>query len=770
MVRSLLLCFAILSCSLAFGQRYENHPAMKTRSDGALVPASATIAICTQPATTGTTPCSPLATLYSDSSLTTACNGTSKDGSSSGAGNCSNPLVTDSKGNYHFYAQPSAYTIQIYGSGLTTTSEPDVIVPVNSAATRQVNQIYFASQYCNGSTDLGVCITNANNSGNPNGTTPIWVIADASVTSSISTSPTLSRGTKFTLMPASYSLSTTWVVNHHGIDMDFSGTMLNYNLDAGNAAMIIGKNLSGNLTCNGTTTVSWNSGSQFTAFDLGDQVFINVGGGSAFNVASVTNATTMLVTAACPAAANVSYAGYMLPATALGSWDNSPFIRNLIINYTGANTLNNIGLQLDFVMDTIVENVLLENFSRGTCLKLLGSQTSLLNNVKTHVCKNGAVLDAKTGGGVQVQSNNNQFNSFQAQNSCTLDPAGNAILIQGASFGNFFPGLDIEGGVCTDVIKITGGSYANIIGPSGDIERNGDGSANATDVHILSGPDNIVEKIRFSSSFANVPNTGIKCDAGDCVIRDNMWQAGAPYATAYTFINGATGFTERNTTNGIGFINPNNYIADAAGNAAISNNLALGSLLLMGAATGTGAAAGDAVLKNSGCLRAATSANNATFCIVSGSNDANSNAVVDPSNQNVKIGTTGAEIATFAGIIKLGTQNTVINGSTQPTIAGAGCGGSGATIPNSNGTAAFTINVGTAPTAGGCTVTMPAAATGWTCSVVDVTTNSTAIFLQKQFPAASQSATQILLQNFNDVAVAAAPTANDIWRVQCLGY
>jgi hypothetical protein len=51
--------------------------------------------------------------------------------------------------------------------------------------------------------------------------------------------------------------------------------------------------------------------------------------------------------------------------------------------------------------------------------------------------------------------------------------------------------------------------------------------------------------------------------------------------------------------------------------------------------------------------------------------------------------------------------------TTAPTIAGAGCGGSAASIANNNGTAAFTINVGTAPTSGGCTITLPTAANGW---------------------------------------------------------
>jgi hypothetical protein len=76
--------------------------------------AGATVAVCTQPATTTTKPCSPLASLFSDSALTQA---------------LANPLAADGLGNYHFYAAPGKYTLQIYSSQLSTTVIPDVILP-----------------------------------------------------------------------------------------------------------------------------------------------------------------------------------------------------------------------------------------------------------------------------------------------------------------------------------------------------------------------------------------------------------------------------------------------------------------------------------------------------------------------------------------------------------------------------------------------------------------------------------------------------------------
>jgi hypothetical protein len=76
--------------------------------------AGASVAICTQPANTTTAPCSPLADIFSDPALTQQ---------------LANPTKTDGLGNYHFYASPGKYTVQVFGPGLTTTVIPDAILP-----------------------------------------------------------------------------------------------------------------------------------------------------------------------------------------------------------------------------------------------------------------------------------------------------------------------------------------------------------------------------------------------------------------------------------------------------------------------------------------------------------------------------------------------------------------------------------------------------------------------------------------------------------------
>ena len=218
----------LIACSpAAFAQRYENHPAMKQRPDGALVPVSATVSVCVQPGlgtssasvtsnvatlTFGSNPqtlgfvagqgltvsgfsgadtyfngtgftigtvsatqityalthsngsatsngaamqigtdsshgCAPTATLYSDATLATPCSGVLKDGSVAGATNCSNPLITDARGNYHFYPNATAgpFTIQIYGSGLQSSVEPDVNIPTSTFSTLTIGLSQISS-------------------------------------------------------------------------------------------------------------------------------------------------------------------------------------------------------------------------------------------------------------------------------------------------------------------------------------------------------------------------------------------------------------------------------------------------------------------------------------------------------------------------------------------------------------------------------------------------------------------------------------------------
>jgi hypothetical protein len=87
--------------------------------------AGATVTVC-QPTATGT-PCSPLAAIFTDATLTVP---------------AANPFQTDGIGNYHFYAPAGRYMVQISGPGITgPITYRDVILPADVSSSGAGNNI-----------------------------------------------------------------------------------------------------------------------------------------------------------------------------------------------------------------------------------------------------------------------------------------------------------------------------------------------------------------------------------------------------------------------------------------------------------------------------------------------------------------------------------------------------------------------------------------------------------------------------------------------------
>lgn len=103
--------------------------------------------------------------------------------------------------------------------------------------------------------------------------------------------------------------------------------------------------------------------------------------------------------------------------------------------------------------------------------------------------------------------------------------------------------------------------------------------------------------------------------------------------------------------------------------------------------------------------------------------------------------------------------------TTAPTISSGF--GTSPSIVASNGTAAFTVNVGTGGTATSGVIGLPTASTGWACYANDVTTTSTTVFLTKQTATTTTSAT---FGNFTTAGVAGAWAASDVLQVRCTAY
>lgn len=87
-------------------------------------------------------------------------------------------------------------------------------------------------------------------------------------------------------------------------------------------------------------------------------------------------------------------------------------------------------------------------------------------------------------------------------------------------------------------------------------------------------------------------------------------------------------------------------------------------------------------------------------------------------------------------------------------------------IPANNGTAAFTINVGTACATSVGTITMPAATTGWVCDFQNVTSPATSVIGQT-----GGSTTTVTVTNYvRTTGVAGNWTSSDVIRAKCSAY
>lgn len=315
------------------------------------------------------------------------------------------------------------------------------------------------------------------------------------------------------------TIATTWPLNHRNTVYNFNGCQFNYNQDSGNAAMLVGKNLSGVLTCNGTTNATWVSGSQFGTFDPGDQ--LSIGSAHGFNVGTGSTATNLVLTTTCSLGASQTYASTSLGNVAnIGaSYPGSVTIRDLNLSYTGAGTQNNIGLQYDFVTNPLGNSIRVVNFTTGSGFYARGMLIGNFTNLILDNDRNAFTLDAGNHSGISITSNDNHFTSCEINNSTA---GGKPFYITGASNGNTIMGCDFEGNAATVFGTIDAGSFKNRIMYS-DQEANGDGTTNATDWAVSAADNEFIGNIFVGTG--NFPNKGIvgNTSAANTVLRDNVW-------------------------------------------------------------------------------------------------------------------------------------------------------------------------------------------------------------------------------------------------------
>ncbi len=111
------------------------------------------------------------------------------------------------------------------------------------------------------------------------------------------------------------------------------------------------------------------------------------------------------------------------------------------------------------------------------------------------------------------------------------------------------------------------------------------------------------------------------------------------------------------------------------------------------------------------------------------------------------------------------TKSAIGDWSGSPTISSGF--GSSPSVTGNNGPTSFEVNVGTGGSASSGVVALPAALTGWDCSSVDISTQSSSVYLTKQIASATNSAT---FTNYNTAGVATAWVASDLLRISCQPY
>lgn len=107
----------------------------------------------------------------------------------------------------------------------------------------------------------------------------------------------------------------------------------------------------------------------------------------------------------------------------------------------------------------------------------------------------------------------------------------------------------------------------------------------------------------------------------------------------------------------------------------------------------------------------------------------------------------------------------LIDSSTAPTISSGF--GTSPTVPANNGTATFTINIGTGGTANSGVIGLPAATTGWFVHCNNLTANTATVFITKQTATTTTTAT---IGNYDAAGAAAAWTASNILVCSARAY
>ncbi len=279
------------------------------------------------------------------------------------------------------------------------------------------------------------------------------------------------------------------------------------------------------------------------------------------------------------------------------------------------------------------------------------------------------------------------------------------------------------------VINVKGGSS----GLGGQIGLFGTGAS----------PGSFPIQAQASGTTLDVGSGSMTVTTAGAITMAGAVNSGTESATNYTATCTSGGSTSapcylsgQATNTGIAFFGSNAIDLIAAGTErarVVSTGMTLGTNNL---AFGTGFGTNDTVL----CRQAAN-----VFELSTSASTCNNSASLQASNYYV--------------------ASTLLISGTAPTISSGF--GTSPSVVNNNGTAAFTINVGTGGTATSGVIGLPTASHGWHVDCTDITNSNATVFVTKQTATTTTTAT---VGNFTNGGNAGAWTASDVLSCSAQGY
>lgn len=198
-----------------------------------------------------------------------------------------------------------------------------------------------------------------------------------------------------------------------------------------------------------------------------------------------------------------------------------------------------------------------------------------------------------------------------------------------------------------------------------------------------------------------------------------------------------------------------------------ANNGVSGSNINSGAGTVTGADTGAEFQVGPNMTLRGTIITVPGQIVTTGNSITSSNGIICPSSGSCNAGAGGLPFfQVFTDNISLNTAATLLIAGSAPSISSGF--GTSPSLPSNNGTASFTVNVGTGGTATNGVIGMPTAATAWNCSVTNIT--ATAGHRADNTVQTAAATNSVTIENqTKSTGAAVAWTASDVVQLSCFG-